>query len=92
MATVNIDEAIERLEIDNSDDWVARPRVDSDDLRAVLKELKRLRTAPIEALERLRANADDLPVGTDERYQQGYRAGIADALTAVRAAVKVGAT
>lgn len=85
MAT--IDEAIERLEADYRD-------VDDaycSDERAVTAEAKRLRTAPMEALERLRADADDLPLGTDERYQQGYRAGIADALTAVRAAVKGGA-
>lgn len=88
---MDIDEAIERLEIDNSDDWVARPQVDSNDLRVALKELKRLQTAPVTALEALRANADELPVGTDERYQQGYRAAVADALTAVRAAVKGGA-
>lgn len=85
---MNIDEAIERLEIDNSDDWVASPQVDSNDVRTVLAEVKRLRAVPVKALEQLRAEYDETTAGWDERMLQGYRAGIANALTVVRAAVR----
>jgi len=82
-----IDEAIDRLELDLGDDWKALP----EDVQVVIDEVRRLTTAPVAALEQLRATADDLPMGTDERYQQGYRAALSDALTAtMRGAMRAG--